>query len=304
MPDPITARVAKARPPDRSGGYDARMTSAFAGLEPAPPDSILGLAEAFRADPRPDKVSLASGVYVDERGTTPVLPTVVEAERRLVATETSKLYKPIAGDPAYTDAVRELLFGPEHPLLVAGRVQTLHAPGGTGALRVAADLLKRLRPTTTVWLSTPTWPNHPQVFSAAGLQTRPYAYLDAASGSLDLAALIDSLKPASPGDVVLLHGCCHNPSGVDPTPDQWSALAESLAERGLMPLLDFAYQGFGDGLREDASGLLIVAGRRAFHRRRRRADRGRPAQPRQGRRPRALLEPPRPRWRDRGDRAP
>ena len=237
------------------------MTSAFADLQPAPPDSILGLAEAFRADPRPGKISLASGVYVDERGITPVLETVSEAEQRILDAQTTKLYKPIVGDPAYTGAVRDLLFGADHPLLAADRVQTLHAPGGTGALRVAADLLHRLRPTTTVWLSTPTWPNHPQVFAASGLQTRAYSYLHPATGGLDLAALLGSLVGASPGDVVVLLGCCHNPSGVDPSPEQWADLATVMAERRLLPLVDFAYQGFGDGLREDATGLLAVAAR-------------------------------------------
>jgi aspartate/tyrosine/aromatic aminotransferase len=235
------------------------MTTAFADLRPAPPDSILGLAEAFRADPRPEKISLASGVYVDEQGITPVLETVTEAEQRILDAQTTKLYKPIIGDPAYLGAVRELLFGAAHPLLGAGRVQTLHAPGGTGALRVAADLLHRLRPETTVWLSTPTWPNHPQVFAAAGLQTRAYSYLHPATGSLDLAALLGSLVDASPGDVVVLHGCCHNPSGVDPNAEQWAQLAAFIAERRLLPLVDFAYQGFGDGLREDAAGMLTIA---------------------------------------------
>jgi aspartate/tyrosine/aromatic aminotransferase len=235
------------------------MTRAFADLQPAPPDSILGLAEAFRADPRPGKISLASGVFVDERGITPVLDTVTVAEQRILDAQTTKLYKPIVGDPTYTSVVRELLFGADHPLLAAGRIQTLHAPGGTGALRVAADLLHRLRPQTTVWLSSPTWPNHPQVFAAAGLQTRAYPYLHPASGSLDLSGVVASLVEASPGDVVVLHGCCHNPSGVDPTPDQWSELAVVMRDRGLLPLIDFAYQGFGDGLREDATGLLAVA---------------------------------------------
>ncbi|MET1232918.1 MAG: amino acid aminotransferase [Candidatus Limnocylindrales bacterium] len=235
------------------------MPGVFATLQAAPPDSILGLAEAYRADPRPEKISLASGVYVDERGITPVLSTVTEAEQRILDVQTTKLYKPIVGDPAYTGAVRELLFGRDHPILEAGRVQTLHAPGGTGALRVAADLLRRLRPEATVWLSTPTWPNHPQVFAAAGMRTMAYPYLDAATGSLDLEALLGALTDASPGDVVVLHGCCHNPSGVDPTPEQWSELAAVMTDRRLLPLVDFAYQGFGDGLREDAAGLLTVA---------------------------------------------
>jgi aspartate/tyrosine/aromatic aminotransferase len=237
------------------------MTSAFADVVAAPPDSILGLAEAYRSDPRPNKISLASGVYVDEHGITPILPTVAEAERRLLTTETTKLYKPIAGDPSYTSAVRELIFGPGHPLIAAGRVETLHAPGGTGALRVAADLIRRLRPSATVWLSTPTWPNHPQVFGAAGLATASYAYLDVAHGAIDMAGLHASLQTAAAGDIVVLHGCCHNPSGVDPTPEQWATLADTIRGLDLLPLIDFAYQGFGDGLREDAAGLLVVAER-------------------------------------------
>ena len=235
------------------------MRPTFADLQPAPPDAILGLAEAFRADPRTDKISLASGVYVDESGTTPVLQTVLEAEQRILHGQTTKLYKPIAGDPAYTHAVRELLFGAEHQALAEGRVETLHTPGGTGALRVAADLVRRLRPASTVWLSSPTWPNHPQVFDAAGLDTRTYPYLDGARGGLDFEGMLGALAAAAPGDVVVLHACCHNPTGIDPTPEQWEAIAALVDVRGLLPLLDFAYQGFGDGLNEDAVGLMTMA---------------------------------------------
>ncbi len=232
------------------------MASLFGHLEPLPPDAILGLFEEFQADPRPGKVSLASGVYVDETGITPVLGTVAEAEARILAAQTTKLYKPIAGDPAYTRAVRELLFGAVHTALAEGRVETLHAPGGTGALRVAADLVRSIRPEATVWLSSPTWPNHPQVFTAAGLRTRTYPYLDPATRTLDLPAMLDGLRAAAPGDVVVVHACCHNPTGIDPTADQWRAIGDVIDERGLLPLVDFAYQGFGDGLREDAAGLL------------------------------------------------
>jgi aspartate aminotransferase len=231
----------------------------FADLEPAAPDSILGLAEQFKVDARSHKISLASGVYVDETGTTPVLETVSEAERRILGAQTTKLYKPIDGDPAYTDAVRRLIFGVDHAALAADRVETLHTPGGTGALRVAADLIHRLRPSSTVWLSTPTWPNHPQIFEAAGLSTRNYPYLDAAAAALDLDGLLGALAEAKPGDVVVLHACCHNPSGVDPSAEDWAAIAALIGGRGLWPLLDFAYQGFGDGLREDGAGLAAVA---------------------------------------------
>ncbi len=229
----------------------------FAELEPRAPDAILGLMERFRADERPHKVSLASGVYVDESGITPVLDTVRQAEDRILEHQTTKVYKPIDGDPAYLIPVRELVFGAGHPAVVGGRVALLHTPGGTGALRVAGDLIHALIPGAAVWLSTPTWPNHPQVFEAAGLPVRSYPYLGA-DGELDMDALVGVLRTVPAGDVVLLHGCCHNPTGIDPTAEEWSVIADTLAERGALPLLDFAYQGFADGLREDARGLVAL----------------------------------------------
>ena len=232
----------------------------FADLEPSPPDAILGLMERFRADDRPDKVSLASGVYVDESGTTPVLDTVREAETRILAQQTTKVYKPIGGDPAYTLAVRDLVFGADHPALSGGRIETVHTPGGTGALRVAGDLVATLEPGAAVWLSTPTWPNHPQVFAAAGLPIRSYPYLGE-NGELDIETMLGVLRSVPAGDVVALHGCCHNPTGIDPTPDQWQRIADTIAETGALPLLDFAYQGFADGLTEDARGLQALLAR-------------------------------------------
>ncbi len=229
----------------------------FADLEPREPDAILGLMERFRADDRPHKVSLASGVYVNEGGITPVLDTVRQAEDRILEHQTTKVYKPIDGDPAFLRPVRDLVFGARHPAVVAGRVELLHTPGGTGALRVAGDLVHALSPGATVWLSTPTWPNHPQVFEAAGLSVRGYPYLGA-DGSLDMEALLGALRSIPARDVVLLHACCHNPTGIDPTPEQWAAIADVLAERRVLPLLDFAYQGFGDGLEEDARGLMAL----------------------------------------------
>lgn len=229
--------------------------SIFAGLTALPPDAILGLSEEFNRDPRPGKISLASGVFVDETGITPVLATVAEAEARILDAQTTKLYKPIAGDPAYIGPVRDLVFGAGSEAVAAGRAETLHTPGGTGALRVAADLIHRVRPGATVWLSTPTWPNHPQVFAAAGLTTASYPYLDATSGHLDEAGMLGALASAPAGDVVLLHACCHNPTGIDPTPDLWRRIGDLVAERSLLPLVDFAYQGFGDGLEADARGL-------------------------------------------------
>ncbi len=230
--------------------------SIFAGLTPLPPDAILGLSEEYLRDTRPDKVSLASGVFVDETGITPVLATVAEAEASILAAQTTKLYKPIAGDPAYIGPVRDLVLGAQHPAVLEGRAETLHTPGGTGALRVAADLVHRLRPGATVWMSTPTWPNHPQVFAAASLPTASYPYLDPSTGRLDEEGMIAALRGAAAGDVVLLHACCHNPTGLDPTPRMWRRIGDVIAERGLLPLVDFAYQGFGDGLEADAAGLL------------------------------------------------
>ncbi len=232
----------------------------FTDLEPRAPDAILGLMERFRADDRPDKVSLASGVYVDESGTTPVLDTVREAEARILAGQTTKVYKPIGGDPAYTGPVRDLVFGADHPAVVGGRIETLHTPGGTGALRVAGDLVAAIEPGAAVWLSTPTWPNHPQVFSAAGLPIRSYPYLGE-DGELDIDTMINVLRSVPAGDVVVLHGCCHNPTGIDPTLEQWERIAETVAESGALPLLDFAYQGFADGLTDDARGLQALLAR-------------------------------------------
>ena len=230
--------------------------SIFAGLTSLPPDPILGLVEEYSRDTRPSKVSLAAGVFVDETGITPVLDTVAEAEARILAGQTTKLYKPVAGDPAYLRPVRDLVFGAGNATVAEGRVETLHTPGGTGALRVAADMVYRIRPGATVWLSTPTWPNHPQVFAAAGLKTASYPYLDASTGTLDAAGMLAALRAAPAGDAVLLHACCHNPTGIDPTPGMWRQIGDVIAERGLLPLVDFAYQGFGDGLEADARGLL------------------------------------------------
>jgi aspartate/tyrosine/aromatic aminotransferase len=232
--------------------------SMFADLTPRPPDAIMGLMERFRADAREHKISLASGVYVDESGRTPLLESVHIAEERLVKAGGSKLYKPIDGDPTYRTLVRELVFETTPDALASGRVEVVHAPGGTGALRVAADLIASVRPGSTVWLSQPTWPNHPQVFGAARLTIRSYPYLDPQTGDLDIGGMLARLAEADPGDVVLLHGCCHNPSGIDPDEAQWQAIAQLVAERGLLPLVDFAYQGFGDGLREDARGLAAL----------------------------------------------
>ncbi len=243
------------------------MTSMFETLKPAPPDAILGLSEAFVADPHPAKINLAVGVYKDESGQTPVLKCVKEAERRLLETETTKTYLGIDGLADYRRAAGELLFA---DAVAADRVAMVQTPGGTGGVRVVADFVAAQLPAPTVWVSNPTWENHINIFSAAGLETQTYRYLDGSKTRLDFQAMLDDLssKPR-PGDVILLHACCHNPTGVDLSTEQWGQLAGLLAERRLLPMVDFAYQGFGQGLEEDAAGLrrllaecneLLVAG--------------------------------------------
>lgn len=231
----------------------------FEKVTAAPPDAILGLTEAFRKDPRADKLNLSVGVFKDDQGRTPVLKCVKEAERRLLEGETSKTYLSIEGPAEYGRAVRELMFGSEHEIVRSNRACTAQCPGGTGALRVAADFVRKLFPSATAWFSTPTWPNHQGIFKSAGLNVASYPYFDAQRNGLNFDGMIAALKTAAAGDVVCLHGCCHNPSGVDPSPSQWNTIAEVLAERGALPLLDFAYQGFGRGLKEDAVGLLTLA---------------------------------------------
>jgi aspartate/tyrosine/aromatic aminotransferase len=184
---------------------------------------------------------------------------VKEVEDRLLQGEKSKTYLPIDGLPAFNTATQNLLFGADHEILRSKRAATAQAPGGTGALRMAADTIAKLMKGATVWVSNPTWPNHPSVFQSAGLTVKSYPYFDAATNDLDFEAMTATLREIPAGDVVLLHGACHNPTGVDLTPDQWQQVAAILAERKLLPLIDFAYQGFADGLVEDAVGLHTVA---------------------------------------------
>ena len=228
----------------------------FEKLEAAPPDPILGLSAAFREDPRPGKVNLGVGEYRNAEGQTPVLDAVREAQKRILASETTKTYLPIEGTPEYGRAVRQLLFGDDSAAREAtGSTVTVQAPGGTGALRLAGDLLHRLFPDSRIWLSGPTWANHEKIFAAAGLQIMTYPYFDSEANVLDFDAMLRSLLTIPAGDVVLLHGGCHNPTGADPTREQWRQIAGILADRGVLPLVDFAYQGLGDGLRADATGL-------------------------------------------------
>ncbi len=230
----------------------------FDRLDMAPPDPILGLEEAFKRDPNPAKISLSAGVYKDADGKTPILASVKQAETLIFQNEISKTYLGIDGSPEYAAAVQGLLFGADHPVPAGKLAVTVHTPGGTGGLRVAADFIKTVNPGACVWVSQPTWPNHPNVFRAAGLKVQTYPYFDAATNGLAFDAMLAALAGLPAGDVLVLHGSCHNPTGVDLSPTQWAAVAELVDRRGLLPLVDFAYQGFAEGLREDAAGVLTL----------------------------------------------
>lgn len=236
-----------------------RRSAMFETVEPAPPDPILGITDAFKKDERADKINLSVGVYKDANGETPVLDSVKEAERRILAGEKTKSYKPINGDPAYGEGVREMLFGKGSALVDSGTTATCHTPGGTGALRLAADFLKQKAGVDKIWMSDPTWANHPAIFSAAGLEVGKYAYFEKSVNGLDFAAMKQSLQAVGKGEAVLLHACCHNPSGADPTLDQWKEIADVVKSRGALPVIDFAYQGFGTGLEEDAAGVRALS---------------------------------------------
>lgn len=220
-------------------------------IQPAPPDSILGLTEEFKKDKNPQKVNLGVGVYKDDNGNTPVLRCVKAAEKELLETQTSKSYLPISGDPAYAAAVQRLIFGDDNDVIRAKRAATIHAPGGTGALRVGGDLLHKFTPDARVWVSSPTWANHNGIFGAAGFEISQYGYYNPEQKSLDFDKMMTDLSTIPVGDVVVLHACCHNPSGVDLDFGQWKQVADLAAEKGWIPFLDFAYQGFGDGVNED-----------------------------------------------------
>ncbi|MCZ6749316.1 MAG: aspartate/tyrosine/aromatic aminotransferase [SAR324 cluster bacterium] len=231
----------------------------FTGIEQAPVDPILGLNEHFRRDPNPNKVNLGIGVYLNENGASPVFGAVKRAEGMWLAEEKSKDYLGIAGDAQYGLLTQELLFGKEHPVVTGGRAATMHCPGGTGALRLGAEFIHAQYPRAKVWLSDPTWPNHPGVFAAAGLPIESYPYFDRETHGLDFGRMLEALEAIPEGDAVLIHACCHNPTGADLAPDQWRALAELFSRRALLPFLDCAYQGLGNGLEEDTEGLRIVA---------------------------------------------
>jgi aromatic-amino-acid transaminase len=230
--------------------------SLFDALSPQPADGLLGLIALHRDDPRPDKIDLGVGVYRDASGATPVFRAIKEAERRLLAEQASKSYLGPEGDIGFVRRLADIVLGPARA--TSDRIAGLQTPGGTGALRLGAALLALAAQGRTVWMGDPTWPNHMPIMRGAGLTPRLHPYFDARRSAMDFDAMIAALGEAAEGDILLLHGCCHNPTGTGFTIDQWRALTELCNRRGLMPFIDLAYQGLGDGLDEDAAGLHLM----------------------------------------------
>ena len=227
-------------------------------LHPQPQDKILQLIQMFKDDPRADKIDLGVGVYKDATGLTPVMRAVKAAERKLWEVEDTKTYTGLAGDPAYATAMQELLLAGTVP---ADRMSAIATPGGTGAIRQALELIQLASPEATVWLSNPTWPNHPSIVKYLGMKMAEYRYFDTDSRGVDFDGMLADLAAVKRGDVVLLHACCHNPTGANLTLPQWAAVADLLEKTGAIPFIDIAYQGFGDGLEQDAAGMRLLASR-------------------------------------------
>ena len=231
----------------------------FEHVQPYAGDPIFALVDAFNADPRPAKVNLSIGIYFDEQGRLPVLPSVMQAEARILAAGGPKGYLPMEGDAACRAEVAKLLLGPDHPAINQGRVATIQTVGSSGGLKVGADFLKTWLPEAQVWVSDPTWDNHRSMFEGSGFVVNTYPYFDASTGGLRFEAMLAALRALPPRSIVLLHACCHNPTGVDLSSAQWDALIPVLRERALLPYLDLAYQGFGDGMDEDAYAVRTLA---------------------------------------------
>lgn len=227
----------------------------FEQMQAAPADKILALIAKFRDDSRSDKIDLGVGVYKNAEGQTPVMEAVRDAEQRLFQSQSTKAYVGGLGDLGFNSAISELVFGND---LDTSRVRTIQSPGGTGALRILCDTLKRANPDAKLWLSDPTWANHAPIATAAGLELASYPYFDPQTGGVHFDAMMDTLKGCGPNDIVMLHGCCHNPTGANPTLEQWQAIAALASEKGFLPFVDFAYHGFGDGLEEDAVAVRML----------------------------------------------
>ncbi|AUD60470.1 aromatic amino acid aminotransferase [Shewanella sp. Pdp11] len=231
----------------------------FNSLIAMPADPILGLLTQYREDTHPQKVDLGVGVYKDPTGVTPILSCVKKAEKFRLDTETTKVYIGPTGSPQFNTLMTELAFGADHSAIIANRIRTVSTPGGTGALRVAGDFIKRCNPNAVLWVSDPTWANHVGLFEAAGITVKTYPYYDYDSKSLKFDEMLAALSQVSPDDVVLFHACCHNPSGMDLTTEQWDKVVALTKEQGFTPLIDMAYQGFGDGVDIDAYGVRQMA---------------------------------------------
>ena len=229
------------------------MTSLFASVEMAPRDPILGLNEQFNADPNPAKVNLGVGVYFDENGKLPLLKCVAQAERQMMEAPTARGYLPIDGIAAYDKAVQTLVFGADSAAVKEGRIATVQGIGGTGGLKIGADFLKRVNPNAKVLISDPSWENHRALFTNAGFQVDSYPYYDAATRGVNFDGMLAALNTTPAGTVVVLHACCHNPTGYDITQAQWTQVIEAVKSRNLVAFLDMAYQGFGDGIAEDGA---------------------------------------------------
>lgn len=230
----------------------------FEVLPQLAPDPILGLSAAFKQDNNPSKIDLGVGVYKDEQGNTPILSAVAKAQQVLLERETSKTYITPQGVQGFIDGMLQLILGAQSPVLLADRVAAVQAPGGCGSLRILAELLTRVNADTKVWVSDPTWANHIPLIGNAGLTIETYPYFDKASASIRFDAMMECLRKVNKGDVVLLHGCCHNPTGADLTKDQWQEVMNVAKEREFLPFVDIAYQGFGDGLEDDAYGVRLL----------------------------------------------
>lgn len=233
----------------------------FENLEELHPDPILGLMVAHRNDANLKKIDLGVGVYRDESGATPIMKSVLEAQKIRHETEQTKSYIGPPGTPEFNTLTRKLMFGNDNQAEKNNRIAGVQTPGGCGALRVAAELIKRARPKTTIWVSDPTWANHQPLLGNAGLNLKEYAYYQKSSRSLDTEGLLESLSNVPAGDAVLIHGCCHNPSGVDLEPQHWEAIANLAINQGFTPFIDLAYQGLGDSLEEDVIGVKILSER-------------------------------------------
>lgn len=231
----------------------------FKDLEPAPADPILNLTQLYRADSNPNKINLGVGIYHDEEGVSPVLSCVRKAKEQVLSLDPPQGYQKIPGPDEYGSLVQQLLFGADHEIISSNRAVTALTPGGTGGLRVFADLIARLRPGAAIWVSDPTWANHHQVFKAAGIEIKAYPYFDSEKNDLDFGKMKEALGKTSSGDILLLHGCCHNPTGIDPTVEQWKELSSVIKTQNLLPLIDFAYQGFWKGIEEDREPFLNIS---------------------------------------------